>query len=74
MSLPWILTTPASRGIGLELTRRLLKTTNLPIVATARTDVHGAKSRILEGLNVDKGRLEVLELDVTSNSLLPEQF
>lgn len=66
MSLPWILTTPASRGIGFELTRRLLKTTNLPVVATARTDKQGMKGRILEGIDVDEERLEVLELDVTS--------
>ena len=65
--LPWILTTPASRGIGFELTRRLLKTTNLPVIATARTDIQGAKGRILEGLDdVDEERLEVLELDVMS--------
>lgn len=68
MALPWILTTPASRGIGLELTRHLLKTSDLPIVATARKDLQGTKERILDGLDVDKNRLEVLELDVTSNS------
>ena len=68
MSLPWILTTPASRGIGFELTRRLLKTTDLPVIATARTDIQGTKGRILDGLDVDEDRLEVLELDVTGTS------
>lgn len=68
MALPWILTTPASRGIGFELTRRLLQISDLPIVATARKDLQGTKERILDGLDVDQTRLEVLELDVTSNS------
>ncbi|MCJ1466224.1 hypothetical protein MMC07_004843 [Pseudocyphellaria aurata] len=68
MALPWILTTPASRGIGFELTRRLLKTTNLPVVATARKEVEDTKERLLDGLDVDKDRLEVLKLDVTDES------
>lgn len=67
MALPWILTTPASRGIGFDLTRRLLKTTKLPVVATARKDVEDTKERLLDGLDVDKDRLEVLKLDVTGN-------
>ena len=62
---PWILTSPGSRGIGLQLTRRLLKTTNLPVIATARTDLSGMKERILSGLDIDKERLEVLKVDVT---------
>ena len=62
---PWIFTSPASRGIGLALTRNLLKSTKLPVVATARTDLDGAKKRMLEGLDVDPSRLEVLKVDVT---------
>ncbi len=65
MSKPWLLVSPASRGIGLQLARRLLKTTNLPVVATARKDVEDTNTQILEGLDVDKKRLEVLKLDVT---------
>ena len=65
MAQPWILTSPASRGIGLHLTRCLLKTTTLPIIATARTDLAGTKARLLDGLDVDASRLEVLEVDVT---------
>lgn len=72
--LPWILTTPASRGIGFELTRRLLKTTNLPVIATARSDTQGTKGRILEGLDVDEDRLEILELDVTSTPYPLQSF
>ena len=65
MPTPWALISPASRGIGLELARRLLQTTDLHIVATARNDVQGARSCILEGINVDDRRLEVLPVDVT---------
>lgn len=67
MAPQWILTTPASRGIGFELTRRLLQTTSLPVIATARKDLSGTKERLLDGLDVDRDRLEVLELDVTGN-------
>lgn len=65
---PWILATPASRGIGLQLARRLLNTTDLPVVATARKNVDETKDKLLEGLDVDPNRLTVLELDVTGSS------
>lgn len=68
MVQPWILTSPASKGVGLQLTRRLLASTKLPIVATARSDVEGTKDRILEGLDVDKKRLQVLKIDVTGRA------
>ena len=67
MPTPWALISPASRGIGLGLARRLLQTTDLHIVATARNDVQRARSCILEGISVDDGRLEVLQVDVTGN-------
>ncbi|KAL8692164.1 MAG: hypothetical protein Q9218_002760 [Villophora microphyllina] len=66
---PWILTTPASRGIGFQLVRQLLNTTDLPVVATARSHPGETKSRILEGLDVDPKRLSVFRLDVTGLSL-----
>ncbi|KAI4254233.1 MAG: hypothetical protein LQ352_003216, partial [Teloschistes flavicans] len=62
---PWILTTPASRGIGLQLARRLLNTTDLPVVATARKNIDETKAQILKDLDVDSTRLSVFELDVT---------
>ncbi|KAL8914857.1 MAG: hypothetical protein Q9172_007005, partial [Xanthocarpia lactea] len=62
---PWLLTTPASRGIGLQLARRLLKTTDLPVVATARKDIDSSKAQILQDLDVDPDRLSVLQVDVT---------
>ena len=65
MSKPWLLVSPASRGIGLQLARHLLNTTDLPLVATARNDVKTTSEQILDGLDVDNQRLEVLKLDVT---------
>lgn len=71
-SMAWALVTPASRGVGFHLTRLLLQTTNLPIIATARKDAQGVRQRILEDLSdIDSDRLTVLELDVTSTSPFP---
>lgn len=64
------MTSPASRGIGLALARRLLRTTDLPVVATARVDVSATRGHILNGLDVDGDRLSVLEIDVTGTSSL----
>lgn len=62
---PFALVTPSSRGIGLELARRLLQTTNVPIVATARKDLDQTKENVLSGLkDVKEDRLHVLKLDV----------
>lgn len=62
---PWALVTPASRGIGLELARRLLITTNIPVVATARKDLDQTRENVLTGLkNVKEDRLHVLKVDV----------
>lgn len=62
---PWALVSPASRGIGLELARRLLQTTKVPIVATARKDLDQTRENILQGLdNVSEDRLHVLKIDV----------
>ncbi|KAI0847630.1 NAD(P)-binding protein [Daldinia vernicosa] len=50
MSKPWILVSPASRGIGHALTRHLLRTTTAPILATARADLPGLRTSILDNL------------------------
>jgi NAD(P)-dependent dehydrogenase (short-subunit alcohol dehydrogenase family) len=72
---PWALISPASRGIGLELARRLLQTTKVPIVATARKDLDQTRENILTGLDgVSEDRLHVLKIDVLgrfSISLVP---
>ena len=65
MSKPWALVTPASQGIGLQLVRHLLKTTDVPVIATARSDLDVTRDHILDGLDIDKERLKVLQLDVT---------
>ncbi|KAH7176490.1 hypothetical protein EDB81DRAFT_940394 [Dactylonectria macrodidyma] len=52
MATPWILVSPANRGIGYSLTRHLLRTTSLPILATARLqhDTGEVKASLLGGL------------------------
>lgn len=78
----WALVTPASRGIGLELARRLLRTTNLPVVATTRGSTDEATEAILArksgedavddavmDAEADGGRLTVLRLEVTGKSI-----
>ena len=62
---PWVLITPASRGIGLEFARRILQTTSVPVVVTARKDLDQTKENVLSGLkDVREDRLSVLNLDV----------
>ncbi|KAI9831508.1 MAG: hypothetical protein M1826_003398 [Phylliscum demangeonii] len=47
----WILTSPGSRGLGFALTRHLLQTTDLAIVATARSpDTERVKRALLDGI------------------------
>ena len=69
---PWALVTPASRGIGLELARRLLQATQVPVIATARKDLDQTKEHLLRGLvNVKEERLHVLKLDVLGTMVSP---
>lgn len=64
--MAWSLVCPANRGIGFYLTRHLLRSTNVPIVATTRKDTEGVRRDILKDLrDVDEKRLTVLEVDVT---------
>ncbi|KAF2017462.1 short-chain dehydrogenase/reductase-like protein [Aaosphaeria arxii CBS 175.79] len=67
---PWSLISPASRGIGLALTRQVLQTTNVPVVATARKDLDAVKRDILKGLDVNPDRLKMLEVDFLEESTL----
>jgi short-subunit dehydrogenase len=70
--MAWSLVSPASRGIGFELTRQLLLTTKIPVVATARTDISDVKKNLLSDLkDVDSSRLTVLPLDVTGIPSFP---
>ncbi|KAK6865071.1 hypothetical protein PG995_001599 [Apiospora arundinis] len=88
MSKPWIFVSPANRGIGAALTRYLLRTTTLPIVATSRsTPPSETKEALLTGLSPlppsapsssssvpssAHDRLTVLPLDVTSESSIEQ--
>lgn len=73
---PWALVTPASRGIGLEFARRLLQTTRVPVVATARRDLEQTREDVLTGLEAEgvqkdaEARLRVLRVDVCGMSSL----
>ena len=72
---PWALVSPASRGIGLELARRLLETTKVPIVATARKDLDQTRENILHGLDgISEDRLHVLKIDVLGRCLVAVRF
>ncbi|KAF2629728.1 NAD(P)-binding protein [Macroventuria anomochaeta] len=69
---PWSMISPASRGIGFALARRVLQTTNAPVVATARKDLDKTEEELLEGLDIDETRLRVLKLDVTDEFTIAE--
>lgn len=71
MSSPWIFICPSSRGIGHALTRRLLQTTSLPILATTRRDPSSTKASLLSDLPQADDlapRLSLVPLDVTDES------
>ncbi|CAE7025588.1 hypothetical protein P3342_005618 [Pyrenophora teres f. teres] len=69
---PWSLISPASRGIGFALARRVLQTTHTPVIATARKDLDKTKEELLDGLGVDEGRLTVLKLDVLDEASIAD--
>ncbi|KAL4808479.1 hypothetical protein BDV18DRAFT_100427 [Aspergillus unguis] len=68
--------TPASRGLGYAFAQQLLAHTNLPVIATARTDCDGVRNRLLDGLghglSTAEKRLNVLKVDVTDESTVSE--
>ncbi|KAI0379127.1 NAD(P)-binding protein [Hypomontagnella monticulosa] len=80
MPKPWILVSPANRGIGHALTRHLLRTTTAPVLATARSNLPGVRESILDSLHSSEGngeevesaskRLHMLYVDVTDESTL----
>ncbi|KAG5646440.1 hypothetical protein DXG03_003490 [Asterophora parasitica] len=67
---PFIFVAPASRGLSLALTRHFLRTTDLPVYATHRSDSDSSmKDHIMKPLSdVDPARLHLLHLDLTSES------
>ncbi|CBX93056.1 hypothetical protein IAQ61_008786 [Plenodomus lingam] len=69
---PWSLISPASRGIGFALAREVLRSTNAPVVTTARKDLDKVKEELLDGLPVDESRLTVLKLDVLDEASIAD--
>ncbi|KAI5120911.1 hypothetical protein M0805_002891 [Coniferiporia weirii] len=74
MSNPFILITPATRGLSLALTRHFLRTTNLPVYATHRSGSADDNHRnIMSPLSeVDGKRLKLLPLDLTSEASIKD--
>ncbi|KAF2966911.1 hypothetical protein GQX73_g6678 [Xylaria multiplex] len=77
MSKPWVFISPSSRGIGHALTAHLLRSTTLPILATARSDLAGVKESLVAASTTSlnrkssedaASRLHVTCLDVTDES------
>ncbi|RWA06453.1 hypothetical protein EKO27_g8661 [Xylaria grammica] len=79
MSKPWIFISPANRGIGHALAAHLLRSTTLPILATARSDLAGVKESLVaastatasanpRSREADASRLHVTYLDVADES------
>lgn len=65
---PFILISPATRGLSRALTRHYLRTTNLPVYASHRANnPEAVKNDILSPLSdVDPTRLKLLEIELTS--------
>ncbi|TFK76157.1 NAD(P)-binding protein [Pluteus cervinus] len=66
---PFILVSPASRGLSLALTRQFLRTTNLPVYASHRLagNPKDIKEHILAPLkDVNPERLRLLNIELTS--------
>lgn len=65
---PWTLISPASRGIGFALAKRVLQTTNAPVVVTARKDLDKVREELLQDGMINEDRLKVFKLDVLGKS------
>ncbi|KAF8250541.1 NAD(P)-binding protein [Wilcoxina mikolae CBS 423.85] len=69
--MPFNIVCPSSRGLSLALARALLQRTPHPLIATARKDLDGVKSRILANLpDIPPSRVTVLRVDVTDETTL----
>ncbi|KAE8152265.1 hypothetical protein BDV25DRAFT_170665 [Aspergillus avenaceus] len=72
MAPGFAIVTPASRGIGFALARRLLEHTPLPVIATSRRNPTELHRQLLSGLDkpTTETRLKVFQADVTDESTL----
>lgn len=69
MVSPFVLVSPASRGLSLALTKHYLRRTSLLVYATHRSSDEGIiRERIMSGLpeNVDSTRLTLIPLELTA--------
>ncbi|KAL3463166.1 hypothetical protein BJX64DRAFT_257727 [Aspergillus heterothallicus] len=68
--------TPASRGLGFAFAQQLLANTNIPVIATARTNCDQLRSRLLESVEAEgsraEHRLKIFKVDVTDESTIRE--
>lgn len=69
---PAILVSPASRGLGLAVTRHLIRTTRSPIVITCRNSPQTLKETILSDYPEAENRISILQLDVTQEHTIAE--
>lgn len=69
MAIPFVIVSPASRGLSLALARHYLRQTSLLVYATHRSPHEDAiRDRIMSGLppTVDSNRLTLIPLELTS--------
>ena len=69
MTSGFILCSPASSGLSLALARQFLKSTKLPIIATARNNLDDAKARLVDG-GIDASRVTMLKVDFKEEETL----
>ncbi len=77
ITMAWTLVTPSSRGIGAALIRHLLRTTpaNIPVIATARSDIDGTREKLLSDLDISesqRSRLDVRQCDVLDEASISD--
>lgn len=73
MVRPYILCSPGSSGLSLALARQFLKATDLPLIATARSDLDAVKDQLLADQDVsDRSRVTMLHVDFTDEGTLKE--
>jgi NAD(P)-dependent dehydrogenase (short-subunit alcohol dehydrogenase family) len=70
---PFILISPATRGLSLALVRYALRTTDLPIYATHRHgEAETVRRDMLSSLSVDQSRLKLLKLDLSEEQSIAD--
>ena len=68
---PWLLVTPSSRGIGLSLSRLLLRRTTLPLVATTRSSPSSLSESILRAEPPSQEEADCVQPESSSHEEAP---